>query len=121
MLDPKFHLGYVLLISRHDTRKPKGALILTIADRDKKLLDRKRLFVDKIAPQHLRSGAIRRTYREQLIKQIRFNIPPDSSVLEVGCGIGDTLAALEPSRGLGIDFSEEMIRLARKRHPPPPI
>lgn len=37
-------------------------------------------------------------------------------MLEVGCGAGDLLAALEPSRGLGIDFSPAMIAKARIRH-----
>jgi hypothetical protein len=38
-------------------------------------------------------------------------------VLELGCGIGDLLASLEPSVGLGIDFSPAMIAVAQQRHP----
>ena len=38
-------------------------------------------------------------------------------MLELGCGIGDTLAALEPSYGVGIDFSPAMIEQARSSHP----
>ena len=30
---------------------------------------------------------------------------------------GDLLAAMEPSQGTGVDFSEEMVRLAQSRHP----
>ena len=37
-------------------------------------------------------------------------------MLEVGCGIGDLLAAVRPARGLGIDFSPAIIDLASKRH-----
>ncbi|WP_458761241.1 glycosyltransferase [Afipia sp. TerB] len=48
---------------------------------------------------------------------LRFLIPKHSRVLEIGCGIGDTLAALEPSYGVGVDFSPAMIEEARKRHP----
>ncbi len=48
---------------------------------------------------------------------LRFLIPKHARVLEIGCGIGDTLAALEPSFGLGIDFSPSLIDEARKRHP----
>ena len=33
-----------------------------------------------------------------------------------GCGIGDLLAGLRPSRGVGIDFSLPMIEIARQRH-----
>jgi Glycosyl transferase family 2/Methyltransferase domain len=35
----------------------------------------------------------------------------------VGCGLGDLLAAVKPSRGVGIDFSPAMIAQARARHP----
>jgi SAM-dependent methyltransferase len=48
---------------------------------------------------------------------LRFLIPPGSRVLEIGCGIGDTLAALAPSYGVGIDFSDRQIAIARTRHP----
>jgi SAM-dependent methyltransferase len=48
---------------------------------------------------------------------LRFLVPPGLRVLEIGCGIGDTLAALEPSRGVGIDFSPAMVAEARRAHP----
>src|SRR5438045_105482 len=48
---------------------------------------------------------------------LRFLIPPGARVLDIGCGIGDTLAALQPSRGVGVDFSPAMINVARKTHP----
>ena len=44
-------------------------------------------------------------------------IPAGRSVLDNGCGSGDLLAALRPSRGLGIDISARMIERACKRHP----
>jgi SAM-dependent methyltransferase len=59
----------------------------------------------------------RRYYRERLIEIYRSLIPPGLRVLELGCGAGDLLAGLEPSRGLGVDFSEAMVRNARARHP----
>lgn len=48
---------------------------------------------------------------------LRFLIPPGLRVLEIGCGIGDTLAALNPSVGVGIDFSPATIAQARTTHP----
>lgn len=48
---------------------------------------------------------------------LRFLIPNHARVLEIGCGVGDTLAALQPSFGLGIDFSPSLVEEARKRHP----
>jgi len=41
----------------------------------------------------------------------------DASVLEIGSGAGDLLAALEPRRGVGIDVSPRMVEAARARHP----
>src|ERR1700757_1396996 len=48
---------------------------------------------------------------------LRFLIPEGARVLDIGCGIGDTLAALKPSRGVGVDFSPATIDIARKLHP----
>lgn len=38
-------------------------------------------------------------------------------MLELGCGRGDLLAALEPSYGVGIDFGAKAIEKARALHP----
>jgi len=46
-----------------------------------------------------------------------FLVPPGQRVLEVGCALGDLLAAVNPSRGVGVDFSPAVLDLARKRHP----
>lgn len=56
-------------------------------------------------------------YRRRLQEIYRFLIPPGLKVLDIGCGSGDLLAALQPSRGVGVDFSDGMIAFARKRHP----
>ncbi|HBF56442.1 MAG TPA: glycosyl transferase, partial [Afipia sp.] len=48
---------------------------------------------------------------------LRFLIPKNARVLEIGCGIGDTLAALKPAHGVGIDFSPALVGIARERHP----
>jgi SAM-dependent methyltransferase len=57
------------------------------------------------------------SYHRRLAETYRFLVPPGSRVLEIGCGAGDLLAALEPSLGVGVDFSGEMVRLAQERHP----
>ncbi len=56
-------------------------------------------------------------YHRELEEYLRFLIPPNSSVIEIGCGIGETLAALNPSRGVGIDVSPHMIEIAQKKNP----
>src|SRR5215813_5347093 len=55
-------------------------------------------------------------YRDQQ-RYFRFLVPEGLRVLEVGCGLGDLLAALKPARGLGIDLSEMMVKEASRRHP----
>lgn len=48
---------------------------------------------------------------------MRFLIPEGSKVVELGCGIGNLLAGLKPSVGIGVDFSPAVVEEARKRHP----
>ena len=50
-------------------------------------------------------------------KYFSFFIPSGSRVLELGCGTGELLNALNPSYGVGVDFSEKMIDLAKKSFP----
>lgn len=56
-------------------------------------------------------------YHKRLQEIYKFLIPEGAKVLEIGCGKGELLAFLNPSVGVGIDFSEEMIRLGQIKHP----
>ncbi|MFZ0624365.1 MAG: glycosyltransferase [Pseudolabrys sp.] len=56
-------------------------------------------------------------FHEEDLRYLRFLIPEGLRVLELGCGIGNTLAGLKPSFGLGVDFSPAMIEQARRLHP----
>jgi SAM-dependent methyltransferase len=58
-----------------------------------------------------------RYYYDDQLRYYRFLVPEELSVLELGCGTGDLLGALNPRRGVGIDFSKEMVRRARESHP----
>ncbi len=58
-----------------------------------------------------------RTYHRLLEDYFSFFIPRGSRVLELGCGTGDLLAAVDPGYGVGVDFSPKMLELARQRHP----
>lgn len=73
-------------------------------------------YFDALAPE--RDGWIRRNayFYEEDVKYMRFLIPENSSVLEIGCGTGQLLAALKPSRGVGVDLSLAMVEQARKNH-----
>lgn len=44
-------------------------------------------------------------------------MPKGQRVLELGCGDGKLLAALEPGFGVGVDFSSPAVQAARKAHP----
>lgn len=56
-------------------------------------------------------------YYRRLIARLRHVVPPGASVLDVGCGCGELLAALAPQRGVGVDFTAELVDEARRRHP----
>ncbi len=56
-------------------------------------------------------------YRDRIARVFQYNIPPDQTILEIGCGNGDLLAFLKPEYGLGMDISPKMIALAQKIHP----
>ncbi|MCE2509633.1 MAG: glycosyltransferase [Alphaproteobacteria bacterium] len=48
---------------------------------------------------------------------MRFLVPAGLRVLELGCGTGEILHALDPSHGVGVDFSEQTIDVARGKYP----
>ncbi|HEY2524331.1 MAG TPA: bifunctional class I SAM-dependent methyltransferase/glycosyltransferase family 2 protein [Candidatus Binataceae bacterium] len=56
-------------------------------------------------------------YYRRLAEVYRYLVPPRSRVLELGSGTGDLLAALEPSLGVGVDFSPAMLKRAATKHP----
>jgi SAM-dependent methyltransferase len=63
-----------------------------------------------------RWGLSSRFYQRRLSAVFQHLIPPNSRVLELGCGKGDLLASLQPSYGVGLDFSSQMIAAAQARH-----
>ena len=72
---------------------------------------------DNVAGWMETHGGVGGAYQRRLAEIYKFFVPAGSRVLEIGCARGDLLAALRPSRGVGIDFSAEMIKRARERHP----
>lgn len=56
-------------------------------------------------------------YHDDDRKFMRFLIPPGKRVLELGCGSGHMLAALQPSHGVGVDFSPKAVERARLHYP----
>ena len=72
---------------------------------------------NEIAHKYGDGASVSNGYHQQLCRNYQFLIAPGQRVLEVGCGRGDLLAALNPSVGVGVDFSQEMIHIAKKKHP----
>lgn len=77
-------------------------------------LDRLRAHYDR-APTA--SGHVARDYRELLARCYNRIIPPEASVLEVGCGSGELLARIRAARKTGVDLSATQVAAARVRLP----
>ncbi|RJF76781.1 glycosyltransferase [Azospirillum cavernae] len=79
--------------------------------------ERIRALFDAAAAAPVRWAERNRAFHEADRAYLRFLIPDGATVLEIGCGVGDTLAALNPARGVGIDLSPATVTQARARHP----
>jgi ubiquinone/menaquinone biosynthesis C-methylase UbiE len=56
-------------------------------------------------------------YHEALKALLRSIISPNCSVLDIGTATGDILSELSPSFGVGVDFSTQMLKTAKVKHP----
>jgi SAM-dependent methyltransferase len=72
---------------------------------------------DRVARQRDKWKGLGRWYHRRLTDVYRFLVSPGQRVLEIGCGMGDLISQLAPSEGVGVDFSSEMIKRAKERHP----
>lgn len=72
---------------------------------------------DAIAPVRDESRKRNAYYYSLLHAEYRYLIPKNKKVLEVGCGTGELLSAVEPLVGVGIDISPEMINVAQSKFP----
>jgi len=80
-------------------------------------LHRLELFFDYYATQVDRWHSRNAGYHRTIASLARFYVPSGAKVLEIGSGNGDLLASLNPSYGLGIDISGEMVRHAAVKYP----
>jgi SAM-dependent methyltransferase len=73
--------------------------------------------LDSVAEQRASTDRRHAYYHTELFKLVASLLAPGSQVLEVGCGLGDLLAAVAPSNSIGIDASPRSIELGRQRYP----
>src|SRR6478735_9053399 len=74
-------------------------------------------FFDHYAPKVKEWRRRNAGYHQGISSLIRFHIPETLRVLEIGSSTGDLLAETHPRRGVGIDISGEMVRIARENYP----
>jgi ubiquinone/menaquinone biosynthesis C-methylase UbiE len=72
---------------------------------------------DQMAGERDAWRARNRAYYRAIERLVRFVVPEGASVLEIGSGTGDLLAALKPKVGVGLDLSPRLVELARAKHP----
>jgi SAM-dependent methyltransferase len=72
---------------------------------------------DRLARQRDDWIARHRFFFDEDWRYLRFLVPEGQRVLDLGCGTGALLNQLKPSYGVGIDFSEGMVEIARAKHP----
>ena len=72
---------------------------------------------DKVAKKLERWTGLGSYYQKRVAQVYRFNIPPNQEIMEIGCGSGNLIASLNPSFGLGIDISSNMVKRAKHLHP----
>jgi SAM-dependent methyltransferase len=76
-----------------------------------------RNYFDAIAPEWEAWRSKNRYYHAEVRELVVGAIVPGQQVLDVGSGAGDVLAATQPSNGLGLNVSERLTALARKKYP----
>ena len=72
---------------------------------------------NRISRLHEHPKRIGAFYQKLLRHYYNFLLPEGLKILEIGCGHGDLLASLKPSFGVGVDFSDKMLRCASANHP----
>ncbi len=73
------------------------------------------LHYDRVAETFKRDNAGQRGFYQELKHVLMRFIPQGQRVLDAGCGEGDLLEKLSPSRGVGIDISSRSIEYARRQ------
>lgn len=74
-------------------------------------------FWNEIYSSYKKKNFFSSAYHYRIKEVIDFIIPESSSVLELGCGDGSLIGSLKAKDKMGIDFSEESLKLAKENYP----
>jgi ubiquinone/menaquinone biosynthesis C-methylase UbiE len=74
-------------------------------------------FFEAIAPERDKWKKKNNYYWEDVEKLCSFLIPENATVLEIGSGTGDLLARINARKKVGIDYSKNMIGIAKGKYP----
>jgi len=72
---------------------------------------------DELAPLRDQYCTKNQYYYSLLYKEYKYLISKAKKVMEVGCGTGNLLDAINPSYGVGVDLSPKMVEIASKKYP----
>jgi SAM-dependent methyltransferase len=100
---------------RHASWRPPSNT--AFAQREADALAARRAEYDRFAHERESWMEKNHAYYAAIERLARFVVPRGSSVLEIGCGTGDLLAAMEPAVGVGVELSERLVERARSKHP----
>ncbi len=82
-----------------------------------KVNEERRAYFKSRAHNWVRYRKRRSYYWDSITRYCNYFIQDDSSVLEIGCGSGELLAAVNGTRKTGIDFCEEILNQAKEQFP----
>ncbi|PLX23438.1 MAG: glycosyl transferase, partial [Marinilabiliales bacterium] len=74
-------------------------------------------YFEKLAPNYSKYRRRYQYFWRNITKYCNYYIQDENSVIEIGCGNGDSLAEVKGKEKVGIDFSSKMIEEAKKNHP----
>lgn len=72
---------------------------------------------EKLAPKFSKYRKRYKYFWRNIIKYCNYYIQDEDTVIEIGCGNGDSLSEMKGKEKTGIDFSPKMIEMAKEHHP----
>ena len=70
-------------------------------------------YFEKLAPKRVRDRRRHAYYWNDITRYCNYFSHENNSVLEIGCGTGETIHDIKGKRKVGIDYSEKMIEIAK--------